>query len=233
MPQSKLNLPGLCQRSPVVVREQDKPTQIEGYGAVFYRADDPGTEYWLWDDVVERILPGAFDRALTEDDVRSFFNHDPNLILGRTSANTLTLRVDATGLFYSVTPPDSEAARHVVSAIERGDVNGSSFMFVPRKTAWEEIEQEDRTLYVRNIQDVELWEVGAVVFPAYSSTTAGTRSKGKAGQPPRSKPISPTEIASFRGWLDGHIAEARSEFADYRRMSDRARRQRRVAALLK
>lgn len=160
-----------------VQRADGEAVHIVGYGAVFYRAGEPGTEYQLWSDAVERISPGAFDRALAEDDVRSLFNHDENIVLGRNTAGTLSLSVDAVGLLYDVTAPDTQLVRdQVLAPIERGDVNGSSFMFVPRRSVWiEEVNDAGETLYIRDITDVELWEVGPVVFPAYAGTTTGVR----------------------------------------------------------
>ncbi len=150
--------------------EGDAPV-IVGYGAVFYREGDADTEYPLWGNVVERIMPGAFDRAIREDDVRSFFNHDANLVLGRNRSQTLRLSVDAVGLRYEVDPPDTQAARDLVVSLERGDVDGSSFMFVPEEVVWRETDE----LEVREIVSVQLWEVGPVVFPAYEGTTSGVR----------------------------------------------------------
>jgi len=149
--------------------DEQKVRTIAGYGAVFYREGDPGTEYQLWDDMVERIMPGAFDRALREDDVRSLFNHDPNFVLGRNTAQTLRLSIDAVGLRYEVDPPASRA--DVCDSVERGDVDGSSFMFEILEVVWREVEK----LYIREIHQVKLWEVGPVVFPAYESSTAGLR----------------------------------------------------------
>lgn len=162
-------------------RAEGKPLLITGYGAVFYRAGDPGTEYWLWSDMVERIMPGAFDRAILEDDCRCFFNHDATLVLGRNRAGTLRLRVDERGLLYETTPPDTQLVRdQVVAPIERGDVTGSSFMFLPRKTVWVEEQQDGKPLYIRELHDCELWEVGPVVFPAYEATTTGVRAEAAA-----------------------------------------------------
>lgn len=158
--------------------EGDQAPVIEGYGAVFYDPADPGTEYELYRDLYERIAPGAFDRALREDDVRSLFNHDTNFVLGsnRLAQPTLRLSVDKRGLRYEVTPPATQLVRDaVIEPIRRGDVDGSSFMFVARKTAWIEDTRGDRTVDVREIQEVELWEVGPVVFPAYAGTTTGVR----------------------------------------------------------
>lgn len=157
--------------------KESDPARIVGYGAVFYRAGDAGTEYWLWDDIVERIMPGAFDRAIREDDVRSFFNHDANIVLGRNKAGTLDLSIDAVGLRYDIKTPDTQLVRdQVLGPISRGDVSGSSFMFCATKTAWiEEKREGGGTLYIREVQECQLYEVGPVVFPAYEGATSGTR----------------------------------------------------------
>lgn len=160
-------------------QRDDKPAMIRGYGAVFYNQADAGTEYRLWPDMVERIMAGAFKRAIAEDDVRSLFNHDSNIILGRNKSGTLTISEDSRGLYYEVSPPDTQFVRDsVLSPIKRGDVTGSSFMFLPEKVTWAEERQQDGTmLFIRQIDSVQLAEVGPVVFPAYESTTTSARSK--------------------------------------------------------
>ncbi len=40
-----------------VDRRADDKSSIKGLAAVYYREGEPGTEYWLWDDMVERIMP--------------------------------------------------------------------------------------------------------------------------------------------------------------------------------
>lgn len=198
------NQPGFTRSMPTLKRAGNSPATISGLGAVYYREGDAGSEYWLWDDVVERIRPGAFDSQLAAD-VRSFFNHNPDRILGRTTAKTLAISVDANGLLYSVEPPDTEDGRSVIAAVERGDVTGSSFMFIPTRTVWEEIKREGEPhLYIRWIEEVELWEVGPVAFPAYSSTTAEVQ-RDAAG----------ANVASrYQQWLTRHVEQARSEWAD-------------------
>lgn len=155
-------------RVKVETRADGKKT-IVGYGAVFHRAGDPGTEYELWPGLVERVDRHAFDRAIVDDDVRSAFNHDVSLILGRKAAGTLRLTVDEIGLRYEVDPPAARA--DVLESIERGDVTGSSFAFEPLVQEW----RDDGDRELRILKDVRLHETGPVTFPAYTSATAGVR----------------------------------------------------------
>ena len=160
-----------------VEKREDGKEVITGYAAVFYREGDAGTEYELWKDTYERILPGAFNEAMEKDDVRSLFNHDPNIVLGRKSAGTLRLSIDGRGLRYEIDPPDTQLVRdQVLGPIKRGEVTGSSFMFVPTEAAWANSKSNGRDIKVREIRKVRLMEVGPVVFPAYEGATSGMRS---------------------------------------------------------
>src|SRR5579859_3199676 len=83
----------------------DDSGAISGHAAVFNQ------EYVLWDSpgyrVVETVKPGTFKRALREkQDVVCAFNHSPDHILGRSSAGTLSISEDDTGLAFTNTPPD-------------------------------------------------------------------------------------------------------------------------------
>lgn len=163
--------------------EGDTPKLITGYGAVFYNAKDPGTEYQIWTDYYERIMPGAFDRALREDDVRSMFNHDSNQLLGRRAfktTDTLTISVDSFGLRYEV-PVDLADPTHLslVPKLRSGKVDGASFMFEVTDRVWREETRGEgdakRTVTILEITGVRLWELGPVVFPAYESATSDAR----------------------------------------------------------
>src|SRR5260370_16453232 len=68
-----------------------KPVAV-GYGAVFYDAKDPGTEYQLAPGLRERVMPAAFNRCLSErQDVRGLFNHNPHFLPRRSSPNPMPL----------------------------------------------------------------------------------------------------------------------------------------------
>lgn len=144
---------------------------ISGLAAVYFRDDNPGTEYQLWQGAVERIMPGAFDVA-NADDVVALFNHDPNQVLGRTP-DTLKLSVDDAGLRYEVTPSDTSFAQDVVKMIKRGDVRGSSFAFEVIKDNWR-IENDTA---IREVRSVRLVDVSPVTRPAYGATSVGLRSE--------------------------------------------------------
>lgn len=184
-----------------LVRTEGKPTTVRGYAAVFYRADNPGTEYWLFKDLVERVGKQAFDRAIQEkDDARALFNHDPNQVMGRLSAGTLRLKVDDIGLGYEFDLPDSPNGKNLETSLERKDVTGSSFAFDLLAAQY----SEERDFYVREMLDVRLYDVGPVTFPAYSAATAGIRSAYKPAKgAKRSEGFDDREEArqELRSWL--------------------------------
>lgn len=168
----------ILQRLPALaVRETGKEPAIIGYAAVFYRADDPGTEFELWTGCKERIMPGCFDRAMREDDCRGLFNHDPNCVLGRTKAGTMRLSIDAMGLQYEIAPSSVTINSDVREMIKRGDVTGSSFSF--EVTDQDDIVEDG--IRIRQIRGVKLYDVGPVTFPAYESTTAEARKADTEG----------------------------------------------------
>lgn len=156
-------------------RSEGQLPNIVGYGAKYYDGT-PATEFKMdmgkWGVIVERILPGAFTRSAAEDDVVGLFNHDPNEVLGRTSAGTMKLSIDAVGLRYDITPP---TGNKIVESIRRGDVKGSSFSFTVRSQRWTDTQIDGIEVTIRELMDVKLYDVGPVVFPAYAGATTGVR----------------------------------------------------------
>lgn len=63
---------------------------LEGYFAVF------NAVYELWPGATESIAPGAFDDSVS-DDVRALYNHNIDIVLGRTSAGTMETDRTLTG----------------------------------------------------------------------------------------------------------------------------------------
>jgi Escherichia/Staphylococcus phage prohead protease len=148
------------------VRAADSAGKLElvGYAALF------GVEARIF-DFIEIIERGAFARTLKEGDARAFWNHNPDIVLGRVKNGTLQLSQDLLGLRVSITPPDTALIRdQVIAPIERGDVSQMSFGFrvPPGGDRWERM--ADGTPR-RVITEVELFEVSPVAMPAYSQTS--------------------------------------------------------------
>lgn len=149
-------------------RSEDGELYIEGYFAVY------NSEYELWPGASEVIKPGAFAESIHQD-VRALINHDTSLVLGRTTAGTLTLRDDPErGLWGSIKiNRDDSDATNLYARVQRGDVDQCSFGFeIGRETfvdlgggacRWE-IEQVD-----------PLYEVSVCTFPAYKETSVQAR----------------------------------------------------------
>ena len=142
---------------------------LRGLASVFYRPGDPGTEFELGQGIMERIDPRAFNDFLrSSGDVVCLWNHDANHLLGRRSAGTLRLFVDAVGLRYIVDTPDTTLGNDTTTLASRGDICGSSFAFIADRVRW----IEEGRIAIRIIEAATLVDVSPVTFPAYGATTA-------------------------------------------------------------
>ncbi|MDO7851391.1 HK97 family phage prohead protease [Hymenobacter convexus] len=129
---------------------------------------------------VEIIDPKALDNADLSD-VVGLFNHDRSMVLGRTTAGTLTLTRDKDGglsyrIAYDPTDPDHQ---RVMAKILRGDVVGSSFAFrvAPSGDSWDKEETDTTSIYVRTVTKISrVSDVCPVTVPAYATSTAAKRS---------------------------------------------------------
>ena len=141
---------------------------IEGYFAVFNNPTELFPGAW------EQIAPCAFDDTLTGD-IRGLRNHDTSVVLGRTKAGTLELKVDEKGLYgtIKINPKDSEAV-NLYERVKRGDVDQCSFGFYITD---EEIENRSDGTVLWTIKGVELLEVSVCTFPAYEDTGVSARSE--------------------------------------------------------
>ena len=138
----------------------------------------------------EIIEQGAFAAAIARDDVRSLFNHDPSLILGRNKSGTLELSEDNNGLYFNVELPDTSYARDLEVSVERGDVSQCSFAFMidGKGERWEVDGEEvkfvdafdvlfgpEKHQVVRYVTKARLFDVSPVTFAAYPQTDVKAR----------------------------------------------------------
>lgn len=141
---------------------------ISGYFIVF------NSETELYEGCFEEIAPESFDNVDLSD-VRALIDHETSKVLGRTKPGTLTLSVDAKGVYgeIKVNEKDTEAM-NLYSRVQRGDVDQCSFGF---NILDEAMETRDDGSYKFTIKAIELFEVSVVTFPAYADTAVEARSK--------------------------------------------------------
>jgi len=148
------------------------PKVIGGIAAVINSVTDLG----YFEEVIEQ---GAFDNALSKEyDIRCLFNHEAELILGRTTAGTCSVFVNGDGNLEYTWIPDYENPTHmsVVRSIMRGDITQSSFAFTIKEQSWSESEKYG-SMGKRSIRTIEdLYDVSPVTYPAYQDTEADARS---------------------------------------------------------
>ena len=151
---------------------ENMPKEIGGIAAVINSVTDLG----YFEEVIER---GAFDYALSKEyDIRCLFNHEAELILGRTLSGTCNVFVNADGNLEYTWVPDYENPTHmsVVRSIMRGDITQSSFAFTIKQQNWSESTKYG-TMGKRTITVIEdLYDVSPVTYPAYADTEADARS---------------------------------------------------------
>ena len=153
-----------------VLDEEGETPRIEGYAAVFNKRSE------VLFDFAEQIEPGFFGPALKQD-VRALWNHNADLVLGRTKAKTLTIEEDERGLKVVIDPPDTQWGRDAVTSIRRGDVSQMSFGFTVKKGG-DEWSSDRGGLRLRTLKAggcARLFDVSPVTFPAYPQTSAQVR----------------------------------------------------------
>lgn len=128
----------------------------------------------------ECIAPGALDDADMKD-VRFLVGHDTSAIpLARSRNNnansTMQMSVNDKGMDIRVDldTENNGRARELYSAAKRQDISGMSFMFSVDSVSWEDLDSDKPLRRITKIR--RIYEVSAVAFPAYESTTLEARS---------------------------------------------------------
>jgi len=147
------------------LRQADNGSTLFGYAAVFDSPSEPMP-------FVEYVKRGAFTKTIKDGaDVRLLIDHE-GVPLARTKSGTLRLSEDERGLAVEadLDPMNPDAAR-IISAMKRGDLSQMSFAFRTIKDSW----SDDRS--VRELREVQLYDVSVVTFPAYEQTVAEIRGR--------------------------------------------------------
>lgn len=150
---------------------------VEGRAIVF---DEP-TDIGMFTEIIDKNALKDTDLR----DVRFLVNHNTDMIpLARSRNNnensTMQLSVNEDGLDIraNLDTENNTEARNLYSAISRGDISGMSFMMTVRGEDWDFTDEEHP---VRRITDIgKVFEVSAVIFPAYESTSIEARGDAEA-----------------------------------------------------
>ena len=126
--------------------------------------------------VFEVMKPGAFKNAIERSDTIALFNHDPNFVLGRSSAGTLSLTETEAGLKALINTQREGAIKDLVlTPMQRGDIKGMSIGFTIDDMEIREVKEGDEVYLLREISRIgSLVDVSVVTFPAYPDTTVHT-----------------------------------------------------------
>ena len=124
----------------------------------------------------EKIDPRALDGVIERSDIFALMDHDRRRgILGRCKRGaqvSLRLNVTDEGLDYEFEAPETALGNELLSCLERGEIDGSSFAFTVLEDRWE----RNGDTYERTITKIdELYDVSPVYSPAYSQTTCDLR----------------------------------------------------------
>ena len=128
----------------------------------------------------EIIADGALDRTDLRD-VRFLVNHNTDMIpLARSRNNnensTMQMQVvpeEGMKIRVDLDTENNAEARALYSAVERGDISGMSFMFTVDGDKWDDLDSDYPKRTVTSIS--RIFEVSAVTFPAYESTSIQAR----------------------------------------------------------
>jgi HK97 family phage prohead protease len=112
---------------------------------------------------------GAFDQALQDSDVRAFYNHNHDMLLGRQSAGTLQLSAEGDGLHYAIDLPDTSYVADMKVLVDRKDLTEMSFGIMPGKFTFSKA--SDGKQIQTHLEVASLFDISPVALPAFGGTT--------------------------------------------------------------
>lgn len=176
---------------PIEFREEGEDQYFEGYAFVYETRTDIG-------EFTEEIAKGAADEVM-QDDVRGLFNHDVNIVLGRTSSGTMQISTDERGMKYRIkyNPNDPDHVR-VREKVKRGDISQSSFAFKKKEDKWE---MRDGKKHRTVLKFKRMIDVSPVTYAAYNDATVAMRSMNLIDNDYK-KDLAEMEIESMRRELN-------------------------------
>ena len=143
----------------------DQKMIIEGYAAVINKPSNPMP-------FIEYMKPGVFDHT-NLDNVMAIYSHNFEDILARTDSDTLTLKVDDQGLFFTCILPDTQLGHDIYTNVSNGNIKGASFRFEIKDDQWLRDSHDNLIHNILSITNVT--EISLTPIPAYSQTSVGVK----------------------------------------------------------
>lgn len=141
--------------------------KVEGYAIVFNEPSRQITENG--ETFYEFIDPDAVS-DVDWSKVMLLFNHDYNNLLARAENDTLTIRVDGIGVFFSAVLPNTTLGRDTYEQVMNGNYKGCSFHFDYYPEDCQRITGRNGELFHKITKINEITELSIVVVPAYNTT---------------------------------------------------------------
>lgn len=164
----------------------------------------------------ETIRPGAFKRTLANGhNIAALHHHDTGAVIGSTRAGSLKLRETARGLEFEIEPPDTSLGRDILALAKRGDIANMSFGFRINGHQDEQWRETDNGI-VRELREIELFEVSTTAFPAYRESSLAARDANPSAERMRQRQQSAE-------------AQTAEQQAEQQRRRDRLRRKHQTA----
>ena len=154
--------------------EEKEVRVISGYAIRF---NEESLVLKCWDEeFVEVIDRSCVTKAfLKECDIKFTMFHEREMLLARWNKGqgSLRLSVDEKGVKFEFDVPDHEYGRYALECVERGDIAGCSFTFIPGDYDTKVV--DERTI-ITHTRFEWLGEMTLESDPAYPTTEAGARS---------------------------------------------------------
>lgn len=148
---------------------EDVPMVLEGWPILYEETTTIHAEGGDYKEVIHR---GALDETDLSDSTL-IYNHDATRIPLARSGRTMTLEVTDRGLHMVASlSSESQQAREVYTAIQRGDLSGMSFSFVVPEGG----SRYDGATGTRHINKIaKVYEVSVCPWPAYQNASVEAR----------------------------------------------------------
>lgn len=176
---------------------------IDGYVNAVGRDSRPMRDRKTGKRYVEQIVPGAFRRALSRNEVKLLLNHEETRLLGSTEKN-LELYEDSIGLHARAVVTDPE----VVQKARDRKLRGWSFGFYEHDASEETINGGMERRFVEELELVEVSVIDERKIPCYEGTSIEARAEGKAL-------IIPEPMETAMNYTTGRQAQ-RQDYTKYR-----------------